>query len=56
LFWQTPPKPFQSVVMAAGPKSEAPVDLLKTWKPSLTIWTYCVEPTSPFVSGGACLD
>ena len=28
----------------------------KTWKPSLTIWTYCVAPTSPFVSGGAQLQ
>jgi hypothetical protein len=30
--------------------------LLKTWNPSLTIWTYCVAPTSPFVSGGAQLQ
>src|SRR3979490_1732928 len=55
LVWQTPPKPLQSVVIPEGPNCDAPVDLLKTWKPSLTIWTYCVAPTSPFVSGGAQL-
>ena len=33
-----------------------PCLLLNTWKPSLTIWTYCVAPTSPFVSGGAQLQ
>src|SRR5436309_15512143 len=42
--------------MPDGPSCDAPVDLLKTWKPSLTIWTYCVAPTSPFVSGGAQLQ
>src|ERR1044072_8203300 len=41
--------------MPAGPSSDAWVDLSKTWRPSLTIWTYCVAPTSPFVSGGAQL-
>src|SRR6266478_9810700 len=55
LVWQTPPKPLQSVVMPEGPNNDAPVVLSKTWKPSLTIWTYCVAPTSPFVSGGAQL-
>src|SRR6266487_736279 len=52
---QTPPKPLQIVEMPTGPKMEAPVVLLKTWYPSLTIWTYCVAPASPFVSGGAQL-
>src|SRR5678815_4081710 len=42
--------------MPTGPSIEAPVVLLKTWNPSLTIWTYCVAPTSPFVSGGAQLQ
>src|SRR5438046_7846262 len=42
--------------MSTGPKTDAPVVLLKTWKPWLTIWTYCVRPTSPFVSGGAQLQ
>src|SRR5262245_50771768 len=52
---QTPPKPLQTVVIPTGPSTDAPVLLLNTWKPSLTIWTYCVAPTSPFVSGGAQL-
>ena len=30
--------------------------LSKTWRPWLTIWTYCESPTSPFVSGGAQLQ
>src|SRR5260370_42226917 len=55
LFWQTPPNPLHSVVIPEGPNTDAPVVLLKTWKPSLTIWTYCVAPTSPLVSGGAQL-
>src|SRR5580765_1549735 len=42
--------------MLIGPSTEAPVVLLKTWSPVLTIWTYCVAPTSPFVSGGAQLQ
>src|SRR5438309_8558765 len=50
-----PPKPLQIVEIPTGPITEAPVVLLKTWKPSLTIWTYCVAPTSPLVSGGAQL-
>src|SRR6266853_2386852 len=50
-----PPKPVQIVVIPSGPITEAPVVLLKTWKPSLTICTYCVAPTSPLVSGGAQL-
>src|SRR6185436_20582787 len=49
------PKPVQTVSIPDGPSNEAPVVLSKTWKPSLTIWTYCVVPTSPFVSGGAQL-
>src|SRR4051812_35564318 len=49
-------EPCQIVSIEAGPKTDAPVDLLKTWKPSLTIWTYCVRPTSPLVSGGAQLQ
>jgi hypothetical protein len=28
------------------------VPLSNTSNPVLTIWTYCVRPTSPFVSGG----
>src|SRR3954447_10513078 len=56
LLWQRPPKPAQMVEMPSGPRTEAPVVLLKTWKPSLTIWTYWVAPTSPFVSGGAQLQ
>ena len=43
-------------MIPAGPYTDAPVDLSKTWKPSLTICTYCVAPTSPFVSGGAQLQ
>src|SRR5438876_4849546 len=39
--------------MLIGPRSELPFVLSKTWRPWLTIWTYCVRPTSPFVSGGA---
>ncbi len=42
--------------MPIGPRSELPSVLSKTWSPSLTIWTYCVDPTSPFVSGGAQLQ
>ena len=30
--------------------------LSKTWNPEFTIWTYCEEPTSPSVSGGAQLQ
>ena len=52
---QRPPKPLQIDEIASGPSTDAPVVLLKTSKPSLTIWTYCVRPTSPFVSGGAQL-
>src|SRR5689334_14993251 len=55
-FSQTPPKPAQTEVMLCGPRTELPVALSKTWKPSLTICTYCVSPTSPFVSGGAQLQ
>src|SRR6266567_1851695 len=50
-----PLKPLQIVEIPTGPITEAPVVLLKTWKPSLTICTYCVAPTSPLVSGGAQL-
>src|SRR6266571_2582851 len=46
----------QTVAMLRGPRTDEPVVLLKTWKPWLTIWTYCVAPTSPFVSGGAQLQ
>src|SRR5262245_64909342 len=42
--------------MATGPMIELPVFLLKTCSAVLTIWTYCVAPTSPFVSGGAQLQ
>src|SRR6185503_10769786 len=56
LFSQTPPNPDQRVAIFAGPKVDAPVVLLKTWKPSFTIWTYWVNPTSPSVSGGAQLQ
>src|SRR5437588_6843349 len=42
--------------MPDGPSCDAPVVLLKTWSPSFTICTYCVAPTSPFVSGGAQLQ
>src|SRR6185369_9647408 len=42
--------------MPDGPRTEPPVVLSNTWKPSFTIWTYCVAPTSPFVSGGAQLQ
>src|SRR5262245_61392276 len=52
----TPPNPFQTVEIPTGPSSDAPVALLNTWNPSLTIWTYCVRPTSPLVSGGAQLQ
>jgi hypothetical protein len=41
--------------MSSGPSCEAPVTLLKTCTARLTIWTYCVAPTSPSVSGGAQL-
>ena len=42
--------------MLCGPRTELPVALSKTWKPSLTICRYCVSPTSPLVSGGAQLQ
>ena len=42
--------------MLIGPRTELPVDLSNTWRPVFTIWTYCVAPTSPFVSGGAQLQ
>src|SRR5262249_41770959 len=50
---QGPPKPCQSVLPAAGPKSTAPVALSKTANDVLTHCTYCVAPTAPLVSGGA---
>ena len=52
----TPPKPDQSEEIATGPMTELPVALSKTCRPSLTICTYCVSPTSPLVSGGAQLQ
>src|SRR5947208_488885 len=52
---QAPPKPVQMDEMLFGPRSEFP-DLSNTWKPSLTIWTYCVWPIAPLVSGGAQLQ
>src|SRR5207248_208331 len=42
--------------MLFGPRTEFVVTLSKTWKPSLTIWTYWVFPTAPLVSGGAQLQ
>ena len=42
--------------MPTGPKIELPVTLSQTSIPSFTICMYCVEPTSPFVSGGAQLQ
>ena len=42
--------------MLIGPSTELPVLLSKTSRPVFTIWTYCVSPTSPFVSGGAQLQ
>ena len=56
LFWQTPPKPFHTDSMLIGPSTELPVLLSKTSRPVFTICTYCVEPTAPFVSGGAQLQ
>src|SRR5919197_4699338 len=62
LFWQRPPNPLQTDSIDTGPKTEAPVVLLKKWRPVLTIWTYwsapsgALAPTSPFVSGGAQLQ
>src|SRR3954465_2436930 len=53
--WHAPPKPFQRLTIETGPSIDAPVALLKTCRPSLTICTYWVAPTSPFVSGGAQL-
>src|ERR1043165_6962351 len=55
LLSQTPPNPLHTVEIPDGPSKEPPVVLSKTWKPSLTICTYCVAPTSPSVSGGAQL-
>src|SRR5262245_20371806 len=52
----TPPKPDHSVSIEIGPSTDAPLVLSKTWIASLTIWTYCVDPTSPSVSGGAQLQ
>src|SRR4029453_7767897 len=52
----TPPKPDHSVSIEIGPRTDAPLVLSKTWRPSLTICTYCVAPTSPSVSGGAQLQ
>src|ERR1043166_1082039 len=56
LLSQTPPNPLQTVEIPDGPSKEPPVVLSKTWKPSLTICTYWVAPTSPSVSGGAQLQ
>src|SRR5215211_3524019 len=53
---QTPPKPDQSAAMSVAGVGGAPVFLSNTRKPWLTICTYCVAPTSPFVSGGAQLQ
>src|SRR5213076_430921 len=50
------PKPLHNVAMSTGAMTEVPVVLLKTSRPWFTIWTYCVRPTSPFVSGGAQLQ
>src|SRR5215813_3245195 len=54
LVWQPPPKPEKRLLMALGkPAAIAPVVLLKTPMPVLTICTYWVAPTAPLVSGGA---
>jgi len=40
------------VFVGTGPYIEVPV-FVKTWKLSLTIWTYCRRPAAPFGSGGS---
>src|SRR5258706_9603105 len=52
LVWQPPPKPLQSVFVAAGPYCTEPV-LLKIAKLWLTISTTLFGPTALFGSGGA---
>src|SRR5262249_19509818 len=49
---QSPPSDWKSVLPATGPKSSAPVVLLKTAKLVLFHCTYCFAPTRPLVSGG----
>src|SRR6266446_4397739 len=49
---QRPPKPVQSVWIAAGASCNAPVDLSYTATVTFTICTNCVAPTAPLVSGG----
>ena len=50
---QPPPKPDQSVFNGTGPKTTAPVVLLKTANSEFTACRYWVAPTAPIVSGGA---
>src|SRR5215471_21568755 len=49
---QSPPSDWKRVFPAVGPKSSAPVVLLKTAKLVLFHCTYCFAPTRPLVSGG----
>src|SRR3954468_13754945 len=51
----SPPAFAQSWLTGVAPRSTAPL-LEKTAKSVFTIWTYCVAPTSPFVSGGRQLQ
>ena len=47
--------PAQSWLIGVAPRRTAPA-FEKTTKSLFTIWTYCVEPTSPSVSGGRQLQ
>src|SRR5215211_6952640 len=51
----SPPAFAQSWLIGVAPRWTAPL-FEKTAKSVLTIWTYCVAPTSPFVSGGRQLQ
>jgi hypothetical protein len=51
----SPPVLAQSWLTGVAPRSTAPV-FEKIVKSVFTIWTYCVAPTSPLVSGGRQLQ
>jgi hypothetical protein len=50
---QSPPNPLHSVLPSVGPAISAPFVLLNIANDPFTHCTYCVNPTTPFVSGGA---
>jgi hypothetical protein len=53
---QTPPNPAPQRGDADRPEDRRTRGLVEDLKPSFAICTYCVAPTSPFVSGGAQLQ